>query len=134
MDFTLRILKALADKNRLRVVLALEKAGEMCACQITELLQVRGATVSRHCNLLVNAGLLKSRKEGRWMFYSVDPQVYTRHRELFDWLHQQVASCPDLRADQEKLADILAREPEDICRQQRGERCCPPNKKEGADA
>ena len=68
MEQTLNILKALADRNRLRIVIALEDYGEMCACQITELLQVAGATSSRHLSLLVNADIVKARKEGRWIF------------------------------------------------------------------
>ena len=48
MDGTVNLLKALSDTNRLRTVLALHRYEELCACQITELLQVTGETVSRH--------------------------------------------------------------------------------------
>ena len=134
MTQTLNILKALADRNRLRIVLALEEHGEMCACQITELLQVAGATASRHLSLLVNAEFVKARKEGRWIFYRLTPEVHTEHRDLFNWLRQQVQTSPDFEADRRTLASIMARDPEELCRRQRGERCCPSNKKENINA
>ena len=127
MDSTLNILKALADKNRLRIVLALVRNGEMCACQITELLQVAGATASRHLSLLTNAGLVETRKEGRWIYYRIIPDFYHHHQELFKWLQNQVQHSPDVEADRQTLEKIFTRTPTEICRQQRGERCCPVN-------
>lgn len=62
MEKVLSIMKALSDANRLRIVSALMAFDELCACQITELLQVSGATVSRHLALLVNAEVLESRR------------------------------------------------------------------------
>jgi len=69
MQDPLNILKGLADGNRLRVVPALMKQEELCVCQITELLRPAAATVSRHMNILQNAGLVHSRKHGRYVFY-----------------------------------------------------------------
>ncbi|MBN2063198.1 MAG: winged helix-turn-helix transcriptional regulator [Sedimentisphaerales bacterium] len=63
-------LKALSDLNRLRIVCALQ-GGELCACQLIELLGIAGATVSRHVKQLVDAGLVNSRKEGKWVYYSL---------------------------------------------------------------
>ncbi len=57
MDDLLSILKALSDKNRLRIFCALLSYEELCACQITEFLQVTGATASRHLSIMVNAGI-----------------------------------------------------------------------------
>ena len=65
MNTTARILKALSEPNRLRIVMALTDNRELCACQITELLRLSGATVSRHLAQLTLCGLLESRKEGR---------------------------------------------------------------------
>jgi ArsR family transcriptional regulator len=67
---TVELFKALSDMNRLRIVVALGRYEELCACQITELLQVTGATVSRHLGVLQHAGVLKSRKEGRFLLSS----------------------------------------------------------------
>jgi ArsR family transcriptional regulator len=69
MDAMISKLKALSDRNRLKIVFALTQYPELCACQITELLQVAGATASRHLEILLHSGLLDRRKDGRWVYY-----------------------------------------------------------------
>ncbi len=67
MEKTLKQIKALADGNRLRVVMALSTHGELCVCQMTALLQMSTPTVSRHMSVLQNGGLVESRKDARWV-------------------------------------------------------------------
>jgi DNA-binding transcriptional ArsR family regulator len=123
MDETLDILKALGDRNRLRIVLALADHAELCACQITELLGVRGATASRHLGQLTRAGLLTSRRDGRWIHY--------RLREDFAasaplaWLDRATADDTARADDRARLAGILTIAPVELCRRQRGPDCCP---------
>jgi ArsR family transcriptional regulator, arsenate/arsenite/antimonite-responsive transcriptional repressor len=114
----LALFKALSDRNRLRVVAALMKFDELCVCQILELLQISGATASRHLSLLVQAGLLTSRKEGRWIFYRLQRGTAS-HQPLLGWLAQAIEGSADLQDDRRRLAAIEACEPEIICRQQR---------------
>lgn len=117
------ILKALSDRNRLRIVAALSRYEELCACQITELLQVTGATVSRHLSILQHAGLLSSRKEGRWIYYQL---VYPEGSDaVFTWLGATFAGSMEIQADSEVLDKIASIDREELCRSQRGEICCP---------
>ena len=62
------VAKALADDNRTRALMCL-RDGELCVCQIIELLQLAPSTVSKHLDILHRAGLIESRKEGRWIYY-----------------------------------------------------------------
>ena len=119
----LEMLKALSDMNRLRIVTALGHYEELCACQITELLQVTGATVSRHLGILHHAGVLKSRKEGRWIYYRLAPPADAD--ALFQWLEKSIGASDDLKADRKALEKIVGIGREDLCRMQRGEDCCP---------
>jgi ArsR family transcriptional regulator len=119
----LEILKALSDMNRLRIVSALSRYDELCACQITEVLQVTGATASRHLSILQNAGLLDSRKEGRWVYYRLAPPASTD--AVFKWLEMGFTESEQLETDAHLLASIVKITREDLCRQQRGEECCP---------
>jgi ArsR family transcriptional regulator len=64
----IRIFKALADPNRLKIVKLL-KEGELCACELTIALSSSQSTVSHHLSVLKNAGLIKERKEGKWSYY-----------------------------------------------------------------
>jgi ArsR family transcriptional regulator len=118
MDDLLALLKALSDRNRLRVVAALMEFEELCVCQILELLQVSGATASRHLSQLVQAGLLTSRKEGRWIFYRLR-RGETSLQPLLNWLVLTIEGSEELQADRRALAAIEACEPETLCRQQR---------------
>jgi ArsR family transcriptional regulator len=131
MDDSLLKLKALADRNRLRIFLALTRYDELCACQITELLQVTGATASRHLGILVTAGLLKSRKESRWVYFSLDERSMDMDGML-KWLLPRVRTSEQVRTDLAALERIMAMDKEDLCRMQRGEACCPVRKKEAA--
>lgn len=123
MEETLDILKALSDKNRTRVVAALWRFDELCACQITELLQVKGATVSRHMAILQKAGLVDSRKDGRWVYYTLGKPA--KSEPLFQWLERSLAGADELVTDFQALKKIVGITREDLCRQQRGEACCP---------
>ena len=123
MNQSLEILKALSDLNRLRIVAALSRYDELCACQITELLQVAGATVSRHLSVLQRSGLLDSRKEGRWVHYRLAPSVGTEL--VFIWLENSFEESKIMQADFMALGKIIGIRREDLCRMQRGEECCP---------
>lgn len=129
MDQIVLKLKALADKNRLRIFNALARHNELCACQITELLQVTGATVSRHLGLMVRAGLLKSRKDGRWVLFRLDDSPGGM-KSIQGWLETGLKGSEEQQKDMEALGWIMARDREEICRKQRGEVCCPIHKKE----
>ena len=67
-----RALKALGDDNRLRIIELIASQGEMCACRILDELDIAQPTLSHHMKLLKDAGLVKARKQGRWMHYSMD--------------------------------------------------------------
>ena len=69
-DITLTF-KALSDETRIRI-LSLMKEGEVCVCDIAETLQMTQPNISFHISLLKEAGLIKDRKNGRWIHYSLD--------------------------------------------------------------
>ena len=70
-----KVFKALADENRLRI-LGLLRAREMCVCEVMVALDLTQPTASHHLGILENVGLIKDRKEGKWVFYSIaDPRL-----------------------------------------------------------
>jgi len=77
-----RFFKALADETRLRILSLLE-VREMCVCEIMVALDLTQPTASHHLGLLGNAGLVKDRKEGKWVFYSIaDPKLLENMHKL----------------------------------------------------
>ncbi len=123
MDTALDTLKALADRSRLRIVLALREHRELCACQLTELLGLAGATVSRHLAQLARAGLIRGRRDGRWIHYRLTDGF--AGSEPLAWLDRATGEDPQRRDDRAALAAIVAEDPAEICRRQRGPDCCP---------
>ena len=64
-----KLFKALADETRLRILKLLE-VREMCVCEIMVALALTQPTASHHLGILENVGLVRGRKEGKWVFYS----------------------------------------------------------------
>ena len=67
----LTALQAIAEPNRARIV-ALLSHGEHCVCDAGEMLEMSPALVSHHLRTLRGAGLLRERRSGRWVYYSLD--------------------------------------------------------------
>ncbi|MFD2235650.1 ArsR/SmtB family transcription factor [Phaeospirillum tilakii] len=62
------VARAVADPTRIRILKLLE-GGELCVCQITTVLDLAPATVSKHLAALKTAGLLQQRRDGKWVYY-----------------------------------------------------------------
>jgi ArsR family transcriptional regulator, arsenate/arsenite/antimonite-responsive transcriptional repressor len=72
-----RLLKALADPTRLRLVsmVAAREGGEACVCDLTEPLGLTQPTISHHLKILVEAGIFTRDKRGVWAYYSLVPSA-----------------------------------------------------------
>ena len=71
MNELVTIFKALSDETRLRIIKLLEQ-GELCVCDITAALDMVQPKVSFHLSTLKEAGLIKDRKQGKWIHYSLN--------------------------------------------------------------
>jgi DNA-binding transcriptional ArsR family regulator len=99
------VMKAAGDPTRARI-LAMLGGGELCVCQIVAVLGLGPSTVSRHLFLLRSAGLVRDRREGKWVHYSLEREsteaaVRSILRELPSWL----AGDPAVALDRQRLAD-----------------------------
>jgi len=63
------VFKALGDSTRLKIIEMLS-CGELCACDILEAFEITQPTLSYHMKILIECGLVKSKKEGSWIRYS----------------------------------------------------------------
>lgn len=78
MEQILNLFKALSDETRLRIIKLLEH-GELCVCDIVAALNMVQPQVSFHLSALKEAGLIKDRKQGRWVHYSInDSDMFKR--------------------------------------------------------
>lgn len=77
----IKVFKALANEERIEMVRLLKKNGEMFAQDVERQFYLEQSTTSHHLNILRRAGVTKSRKEGRKIFYSIDYDVF---KEVWD--------------------------------------------------
>ena len=70
----IRVMKALSDPNRVKIIKMLEKK-ELCVCELTAALGLAQPTVSKHLKQLEDAEMVQSRKDGPWVNYSLATEV-----------------------------------------------------------
>lgn len=118
MRALMSITKALADENRIRTLLLLRK-GELCVCQITELFGLAPSTVSKHLSILAQAGLVESRKDGRWIFYKLPGKdAPAEVLDAIDWVQRALNDDPRIAEDSLALKKILKQDPAVLCKRQ----------------
>jgi len=117
MDSCIRIFRALGDSTRLRALRALQDAGrELCVCEIADALKETQYNTSRHMRILKDAGLVRERKDGRWVFYSLaEPEDEFTRRIL------EAAACT---RDDTTEKGRLEREPTCRCEDDKAGDCC----------
>jgi DNA-binding transcriptional ArsR family regulator len=114
----MNITKALADENRVRMLLTL-RGGELCVCQITEVFGLAPSTISKHLSILYQAGLAESRKDGRWIYYRLPgKEAPAAVRRAIDWVAQSVNGSPRVAEDAARLKKIQAMDPVELCKRQ----------------
>jgi DNA-binding transcriptional ArsR family regulator len=116
------VTKALADENRVRILAALTN-GELCVCQVVELIQLAPSTVSKHLLVLKQARLIDSRKAGRWIHYRLaDIDVPPVVSGAIEWIRESLSGDEKAAQDGRRLKGILKIEPVALCCAQREER------------
>ncbi|QJR81184.1 metalloregulator ArsR/SmtB family transcription factor [Alteromonas pelagimontana] len=72
---TVTLFKCLADESRLKLVMIIHKAGEACVCDLMTALDIDQPKTSRHLGDLRKCGLLKDERRGKWVYYSLHPDL-----------------------------------------------------------
>jgi len=124
MEQLLKITKALADETRVRMLGAL-RHGELCVCQVIELLGLAPSTISKHLSILKGARLIESRKEGRWMYYRLARRPGgDAGAEALAWIFCCLDGSSRFIEDQRRLKQILEMDPETLCSRQSHATAC----------
>jgi DNA-binding transcriptional ArsR family regulator len=110
----LNISKALSDRTRVRALMAL-KNGELCLCQLVCLLLLAPSTLSKHMNLLTEAGLVERRKEGRWHYFRLagaeaSPEV----RRAIESAISALADDAQIQADKKRTRALVKKDLEEL--------------------
>ena len=103
MQDLIRVMKALSDETRLRILrVLLEK--ECCVCEVMQALDISQSRASRNLGILQDAGFLRARRDGLWMVYSVDWESANRYATfLAKLLKESPVSNEMIKKDKERL-------------------------------
>ena len=114
-----KALKALGDETRMRAVLALQDS-ELCVCQVVALLELAPSTVSKHLQILKEAGLVESHKKGRWVYYNLS-QTGSQGipKTALQMILVSAQQTQLAKKDKKRLKKILKLDPEKLCERQK---------------
>jgi len=104
MENKVDVFKALGDSNRLRI-LSMLAVRNLCVCEINAILNVSMSTISSHLKILRNAGLVTSKKDGRWIIYALN----TKDQKILDIVKQSIdyiAEEDGIMSDIKKLETV----------------------------
>jgi ArsR family transcriptional regulator, arsenate/arsenite/antimonite-responsive transcriptional repressor len=97
LSFGSQIFKALSDESRVRILHLIYQNEEMCISDLELILEFTQAKTSRHIIYLKNSGMLSTRKQDQWVFYSIKEEVSDIISQIFEYLVKDQT----LRKDQE---------------------------------
>jgi ArsR family transcriptional regulator, arsenate/arsenite/antimonite-responsive transcriptional repressor len=72
---SIELFHALSDETRLEII-ELLRAGERCVCELADTLDAAQSRLSFHLRVLKDAGIVRDRKDGRWVHYELEPEAF----------------------------------------------------------
>jgi len=105
----LPVLKALADDSRLKILWMLE-GRDLCVCEIQALLGLAQSTVSRHLQIMEDAGVVLSFRDGSWKNYRLHPSPSPLVQGLVGALRLAAAEAPEAARLRERAGDVCREE------------------------
>ncbi|HEX9655470.1 MAG TPA: metalloregulator ArsR/SmtB family transcription factor [Bacteroidota bacterium] len=103
------LFRALADPSRLRIIHLLFSSGELCVCDLESVLGITQTKVSRHLGYLRRTGLIKARKQGLWMLYSIVPSLTKEQRDVLDCARKLMEGNEKTIRDKQRLVSNIRR-------------------------
>ena len=97
-----RLFAVLADRTRLRL-LNLMNGREVCVCYFVEILKQGQPKISRHLAYLRNAGVVRARREGKWMHYSIERPKDAGASAILDATLASFLADPEMQLDLARL-------------------------------
>ena len=77
------VFKAFCDESRLRIIEQLQQS-EKCACDLLEQITISQSTLSHHMKILVESGVVESRKSGKWVYYALSTEGTKRAMDILN--------------------------------------------------
>jgi DNA-binding transcriptional ArsR family regulator len=97
-------------------------SGELCVCQIIELINLAPSTVSKHMSILKQARLVEGEKNGKWVYYRLAGGAPRAAAEAIEWAKRHLVSEATIKRDVKNLRAIIRQHPVEVCRKQKASR------------
>jgi len=102
-----QLFKSLSDPTRVRIFWLLQAGGELCVCDLMDVLDLPQSTVSRHLAYLRNARLVTDQRKGVWMYYRLPEQLTELSSGIFDVLQLAANDSRQAAIDRQRLNEYL---------------------------
>lgn len=89
-NVTVDVFRALADPVRIELLAQIAARGPLCVCHLQDTLPYSQSRISKHLGTLRRAGLVSTRREGTWVYYSVEKEALAVAREFVDQLEHSL--------------------------------------------
>lgn len=114
METLANLLKGLSEATRLRIINLLAN-GELCVCDLMEVLDIPQSTISRHLAYLRKSGWIDARRKGKWTYYRRPVQPTPVISYAFAMLDDEFANQPQAQLDKRVLDQWLEKKASGTC-------------------
>ena len=106
MEKIIKILKAISDSNRLRIICLIFYKSGLCVCEITEIIGLSQSTVSTHLKKLQDAGLITYTKNGLWINYYINKDLEKTFLNILSALMVKLKDDKKIKEDLKKAEKV----------------------------
>lgn len=103
----------LSDDTRLRCLILLQKEGELCVCEIIQIIDSIQPKVSRHLALMRNSGLVSDERRGQWVYYSLSSSLPNWAKRIIESTLENLIKEEPYHSDIQKMRSLKK---ENICK------------------
>ena len=106
MDEIVNFLKAISDETRIKIIKLLLHQ-RLCVCELVKILGKNQPCVSQHLTILRNAKLVKAKREGLWIVYSVNEKEFKRRlKEFSDFIQKPIKNLSGMKKEYKKILSL----------------------------
>ena len=106
--------KAFSDPTRVRILAALHRS-ELCVCELADAMEMGLSTLSTHLQIIRQAGVIATRREGKWIYYALDPEHAALMARLFEHFADALAGDRRLKRDAQRIDERLKLREDGCC-------------------
>lgn len=103
----------LSDETRLRCLVLLQKKGELCVCEISQIIGSIQPKISRHLALMRKSGLVSDDRRGQWVYYSLNQSLPDWAKRIIESVLENLMNEVPYRSDIKKICSLRK---ENLCK------------------